>query len=120
MATWDLNGTKHHLLICNGGSCMRYGGEEVTQAIREEISLLEANEHIHTTRTRCNGRCQDACVVISYPEGNWYKNITPSSGKQIVRSLLGLEQPILNSISYTFQDGKLKNTLNTVTGEHKK
>jgi hypothetical protein len=40
MATWNLIGTKHHVLICNGGSCMRKGGEEVTQAIRSEIERL--------------------------------------------------------------------------------
>ncbi|MED4979555.1 (2Fe-2S) ferredoxin domain-containing protein, partial [Geobacillus stearothermophilus] len=26
MATWDLRGMKHHVLICNGGTCLRHGG----------------------------------------------------------------------------------------------
>ena len=75
MTTWNLEGTRSHLLLCNGSSCMRKGGEEVTLAIRDEISMLELDQQIHTTRTRCNGRCQDACVVIAYPEGNWYRVI---------------------------------------------
>lgn len=66
MATWDLSNTKHHILICNGSSCSRVGAEELTQAIRKEISDLELDEIIHTTRTRCNGRCHDKCVVITY------------------------------------------------------
>ena len=37
MTTWNLEGTKTHLLLCNGSSCLRKGGEEVTQAVRDEI-----------------------------------------------------------------------------------
>ncbi|MFE5321748.1 ferredoxin [Paenibacillus sp. NPDC056579] len=67
---------------------MRRMGEDVTQAIRTEISACSADDLIHTTRTRCNGRCEDACVVIVYPEGVWYKNVTAEAGKQIVRQHL--------------------------------
>ncbi|CRK83247.1 (2Fe-2S) ferredoxin domain-containing protein [Neobacillus massiliamazoniensis] len=88
MTTWNLNGTKHHVLICNGSSCMRKGGEEATQAIRNEIANLDLDSFIHTTRTRCNGRCNDAPVAIVYPEGTWYKNVTPVVGSQIVRQHL--------------------------------
>ena len=40
MTTWNLEGTQTHLLLCNGSSCLRKGGEEVTQAVRNEISVL--------------------------------------------------------------------------------
>lgn len=89
MTTWNLEGTKSHLLICNGSSCMRKGGEEVTLAVRDEITKLDLDRQIHTTRTRCNGRCQDACIVIAYPEGNWYRVDTPEIGRQIVRDIDG-------------------------------
>lgn len=92
MTTWDLHQTKSHLLICNGGSCIKRSGEEVTQAIREEITELGADKLIHTTRTRCNGRCADACVVIVYPDGLWYKDITPESGRELVRKHLAGER----------------------------
>jgi len=88
MTTWNLTGTKHHVLICNGSSCMRKGGEEATQEIRNEIAELELDSLIHTTRTRCNGRCKDAPVVIVYPEGTWYKEVTQGVGRQIVRQHL--------------------------------
>ncbi|MED1472188.1 (2Fe-2S) ferredoxin domain-containing protein [Bacillus salipaludis] len=88
MTTWNLNGTKHHVLICNGSSCMRKGGEEATQAIRNEISNLDLDAFIHTTRTRCNGRCKDAPVAIVYPDGTWYKDVTPEVGSRIVKQHL--------------------------------
>ncbi|MCY8159728.1 (2Fe-2S) ferredoxin domain-containing protein, partial [Bacillus licheniformis] len=74
MATWDLSNMKHHIFICNGSSCNRAGAEELTQVIRQEISERELDDVIHTTRTRCNGRCQDKCVAIHYPRGTWYRD----------------------------------------------
>lgn len=104
MATWDLRGTKHHVLICNGSSCMRKGGEEVTLAIRNEIAEMNLDTAIHTTRTRCNGRCKDACVMIVYPEGTWYKALTPERGGQIVREHL-LEGKVLEeAVIYEFDE----------------
>jgi (2Fe-2S) ferredoxin len=87
MATWDLSYTKHHVLICNGSSCNRVGAEELTQAIRKEISNRELDVTIHTTRTRCNGRCQDKCVVIAYPQGTWYKELKPEDAPLLIDSL---------------------------------
>lgn len=106
MATWDFTSTRHHVLICNGGSCMRKGGEEVTQAIRQEIQAKGLHNAIHTTRTRCNGRCDDACVVIVYPEGVWYKHVTKQIGKEIVRQHLIGEVPIQSHASYSYSRTK--------------
>jgi len=92
MTTWNLQETHCHLLICNGGSCMRRQADEVTQAIRDEIALHGADKRMHTTRTRCNGRCADACVVIAYPEGVWYKDISPELGRELVRKHLSGER----------------------------
>lgn len=87
MATWDLSNMKHHIFICNGSSCNRAGAEELTQVIRQEISDRELDDFIHTTRTRCNGRCQDKCVVIHYPKGTWYKDLKPEDVPLLIDSL---------------------------------
>ncbi|MFC4077822.1 (2Fe-2S) ferredoxin domain-containing protein [Salinithrix halophila] len=100
MATWNLSETRHHLLICNGGSCMKQGAEEVTDAIREVIRTSGNDACIHTTRTRCNGRCQDACVVILYPEGTWFHGITPESGRELIRRHVLQNRPLSDRISH--------------------
>ncbi|WP_163854835.1 (2Fe-2S) ferredoxin domain-containing protein [Paenibacillus elgii] len=105
MTTWNLSGTRHHVLICNGGSCMRQQGEEVTKAIREEIALQQADVVVHTTRTRCNGRCEDACIVIVYPEGVWYKEMTPELGRELVKEHLLGGRPMREQVLYTYQEG---------------
>ncbi|MFE5321359.1 ferredoxin [Paenibacillus sp. NPDC056579] len=102
MATWDLSKTSHHVLICNGGSCTRKEADEVTLAIRNEIAAWGADDSIHTTRTRCNGRCEDACVVTVYPQGVWYKSITPDLGRRIVREHLLQGHVLEEHLVYTY------------------
>ena len=104
MTTWNLSGVKQHVLICNGGSCMKNGGEEVTQMVRSEITRLGLDNKVHTTRTRCNGRCDDAPVVIVYPEGTWYQKVSPEMAKDIVTKHLSRGEVVDSSVSYTYSD----------------
>ena len=94
MTTWNLQGMQKHLLICNGSTCMGAGAEEVTLAIRDEIAKQKLDEQIHTSRTRCNGRCRDKCIVISYPEGNWYSVPDGNVGRGIVTDSIADEHRI--------------------------
>lgn len=83
---------------------MRKGGEEVTQAIREEITNVQADASIHTTRTRCNGRCKDAPIVIAYPQGTWYKEVNKESACSIVHHLIkGTTKE--EAVLYHYEDG---------------
>lgn len=113
MTTWNLEGMKKHVLMCNGSSCMRKGGEEVTVAIRDEIKTLGLDEHVHTSRTRCNGRCKDACVVVVYPEGAWYEGMTPDKARLMVQSHLRDNVPLQDSLVYQFEEGQLARTSHT-------
>ena len=41
MSTWDLSTVQHHVLICNGGSCLKNSGDETTLAIRMKFRSTE-------------------------------------------------------------------------------
>ncbi|NDI35331.1 (2Fe-2S) ferredoxin domain-containing protein [Chengkuizengella sediminis] len=101
MATWNLTTTNQHVLICNGGSCKNEGAEELTQAIRNEITNRGLDPYIHTTRTLCNGRCEDKCVVISYPDGIWYKGMTSGDASIFIECLV-TGQLLEGKISHTY------------------
>ena len=101
MTTWNLSGMQHHVFICNGSSCLLKQAEAVTQSIRAEIAAQGANHLIHTTRTQCQGRCEDANVVTVYPEGIWYKEVTPELGCLIVSQHLLQGERLEKQISYT-------------------
>lgn len=105
VTTWDLDGMQRHLLICNGSTCMRAGAEEVTQEIRREIAKNQLDAKIHTSRTRCNGRCKDKCIVISYPDATWYRVPDIDVAKQVVHEEVATE----NVIYRLGQQGLVKN-----------
>ncbi|MFC0274718.1 ferredoxin [Metabacillus herbersteinensis] len=115
MATWDLSNTKHHILICNGSSCNEVGAEELTQAIRKEISDREFDDAIHTTRTRCNGRCHDKCVVIDYPKGTWYRDLKPEDASPFVDSLLANED-YTEKVSHSFHGQGFERAAGVIDG----
>lgn len=119
MTTWNLQGTLHHLLICGGSSCRKNTGEEVAEAIGDEIEKQGAGSKIHTTVTECNGRCSDACIVIAYPEGVWYREMTPKAGKKLVRKLLKGKQ-LEDHILYTYDGGLQAKTEKGAKGKKKK
>ncbi|QSO54319.1 (2Fe-2S) ferredoxin domain-containing protein (plasmid) [Alicyclobacillus curvatus] len=107
MTTWNLSGCRHHVLICNGDICVEHGGLDVAKTIRMEIASNNADPQIHTSLTRCNGRCDDACTVIVYPEGTWYRKVTPRLGRRIVTEhlLKGNMDPENVSIRYSEETG---------------
>ncbi|SDY68381.1 (2Fe-2S) ferredoxin [Evansella caseinilytica] len=115
MATWNLTETRYHLLICNGSSCKQQGAEELTQAIRKEITERELDRVIHTTRTLCNGRCQDKCVLLVYPEGHWYKEMTSTDAPSLISALMEGKR-MQEKISHTFTGDGLEPAPGTVLG----
>jgi len=88
MAIKDLLPVQKHLFLCNGGTCKLKGAEESTAIIRSEICETGLVDKIHTTKTLCNGRCKDGPVVISMPEGIWFKQVSPESAADFVKDYI--------------------------------
>lgn len=119
MTTWNLEGTKCHLLVCGGSSCKKRRGEDILETIEEEIEKQGAEARIHPTLTRCMGRCNDAPVVVAYPEGIWYGEMSPKLGKALVRAVLKGEMPEENRM-YTFgEDGMTASSERGTKGKKK-
>ncbi|WP_339167957.1 (2Fe-2S) ferredoxin domain-containing protein [Brevibacillus sp. FSL L8-0520] len=119
MATWNLSSTRKHVLLCNGGSCTRAGAEEVTKAFRSAIKEAGLDDLVHTTKTYCNGRCEDSCVLIVYPEGTWYRNVTPQLAEEIVQKHMANGQPLEASISHQWSPDGFERSADAPVGRFK-
>ncbi|SDJ15540.1 (2Fe-2S) ferredoxin domain-containing protein [Natribacillus halophilus] len=97
----DLHGVGHHLLLCNGKSCIRNGAEAITEAIRRDIHDQSLTDTIHTTKTLCNGQCKYGPIVVLYPLGYWYRGMTPTLGKALVKSI-GVQRPYKQPLLYSY------------------
>lgn len=107
MAIKDLTCVERHLFLCNGGTCTRNGAEQTTARIRECIADEGLDAQVHTTKTYCNGRCNDGPVVVVMPEGVWYKKITPEIARKFVRQQLVNGQPLTEHLLFQYGESTI-------------
>ncbi len=85
---------KYHVFVCtssriNGqqkGYCYSKDSVGVVQAFMEEIDSRELSGEVMVTNTGCFGICSSGPVVVVYPEGVWYKEVTVEDVPEIVES----------------------------------
>ena len=95
MAIKKLIDINKHLFMCNGGSCKLLGAEETILRIRAGLKEIGMDQKVHTTKTMCNGRCKDGPIVISVPDGIWFRQIKPSDVPEFLgRYLLNNSPPV--------------------------
>jgi len=102
VAIKDLTQVSRHLFLCNGSSCAARGAAATTAALREEIHARGLDEQLHTTKTLCNGRCDDGPIVIVQPDGLWYKYVDPTLARRIVTEHLQSGQPVDTHVLYVW------------------
>ncbi len=84
MSAKKLHQVRHHVLICEGKSCSADGADKVAKRIKETAKDLDKDDEILITRTSCTGQCGKGPIVIVYPDGVWYREVSPKIGSRIV------------------------------------
>lgn len=85
---------EYHVFICtscriNGqqkGFCFSKDSVSIVQGFMEEIENQELTDKVMITNTGCFGICSQGPVVVVYPEGVWYKEVTAEDVPEIVES----------------------------------
>lgn len=85
---------KYHVFICtscriNGqqsGYCYSKDSVELVQRFVEEIDDYELSGDVMVTNTGCFGICDKGPVVVVYPQGVWYGNVSADDVEEIVES----------------------------------
>ncbi|MBI5380688.1 MAG: (2Fe-2S) ferredoxin domain-containing protein [Opitutae bacterium] len=84
----------HHLFVCgsfraNGapaGACVKKDSLALVQYLQEEVDSRGLTG-VLVSMTGCLNACVHGPVVIDYPAGHWYKNVTPSAAEEILDAI---------------------------------
>ncbi len=86
---------RHHIFICEGKRC---GGKKSSKVLDEFKHLLKGSngKDLKITRCACMKVCKETSevgefspAVVIYPDGVWYKNVTPEDVAEIAEEHLG-------------------------------
>ncbi len=82
------NKVKRHVLVCGGTGCTSSGSVTIREVFEKELKASGIENDVKIVQTGCFGLCALGPVVIVYPEGTFYSQVTPEDVPEIVSSHL--------------------------------
>ncbi len=75
---------RSHILVCGGTGCVSSGCKEVQAELEKELTERDLIEEVKMIETGCHGFCEKGPLMIVYPEGVFYCEVTPEDVEEIV------------------------------------
>ena len=88
-----------HVLVCAGTGCTSSESEEVRRTLNLEIERLKLDKEVKVITTGCFGFCNLGPIMVIYPEGTFYCQVTPEDVKEIAEEHL-LKGKIVSRLLY--------------------
>ena len=83
-----MNLFRAQVLVCGGDGCATEGAMKITNSIKNELKKHRIENEIEVVRTGCLGLCNLGPIIIIYPEGTFYSNVSLENVSEIVEEHL--------------------------------
>ena len=85
---------RSHVLICGGTGCTSSKSVDIKNAMEAEILAKGLADEVKVVMTGCFGLCALGPIMIVYPEGTFYSNVTVEDAAEIVNEHLLKGRPV--------------------------
>lgn len=112
---------RHHIFVCTQEKpegvpcCPGNGSWGVLQALGRELSSQGLDNDVQVSTCGCLGLCDDGPIMITYPEGIWYRKVKEEDVPEIVSSHLRAGKVVMR---LAWSDAQAMKTMATEHRDH--